>query len=166
VIRRLSFETTTQSVAETRALGKRLGRHAPAGATVILSGDLGSGKTALVQGIARGLKVPEEYYITSPSFTLVNEYPGRMPLCHVDLYRLEEASAIEDIGLPDILAGAGVVAVEWGERLGAALPDRHLRVQLRITGNQTRRMTMTAVGATAVAWLEKVAAQSKEQQWA
>ncbi|MFZ1956394.1 MAG: tRNA (adenosine(37)-N6)-threonylcarbamoyltransferase complex ATPase subunit type 1 TsaE, partial [Desulfobacterales bacterium] len=75
-MKRFSFETTTHSAEETRAFGERLGRHVTAGTTIALTGDLGSGKTAFVQGIAKGLHVPAEYYITSPTFTLINEYPG------------------------------------------------------------------------------------------
>ena len=102
-MKRFSFETTTHSVEETRAFGERLGRHIIAGTTIALTGDLGSGKTAFVQGIARGLHVPAEYYITSPTFTLINEYPGRLRLHHVDLYRIEDPTEIEEIGLHEIM---------------------------------------------------------------
>jgi len=77
-----------------------------------LTGDLGSGKTSFVQGLARGLEVPNDYYITSPSYTLINEYPGRHPFFHVDLYRLEDPVDFEDIGLYDILDVNFVVAIE------------------------------------------------------
>ena len=97
-MKRFSFETTTHSAEETRAFGERLGRHITAGTTIALTGDLGSGKTVFVQGIARGLHVPAEYYITSPTFTLINEYPGRLRLHHIDLYRIEDPIEIEEIG--------------------------------------------------------------------
>jgi tRNA threonylcarbamoyladenosine biosynthesis protein TsaE len=82
-----------------------------------LKGELGSGKTCFVQGLARGLGVPETYEITSPTYSLINEYAGRLPLYHVDLYRLEEQVDFESIGLDDVLAEDAVVAVEWAERL-------------------------------------------------
>ena len=153
-MKRFTFETTTHSVEETRAFGERLGRHITAGTTIALTGDLGSGKTAFVQGIARGLHVPAEYYITSPTFTLINEYPGRLRLHHVDLYRIGDPIEIEEIGLHEILDSDGVVAIEWAERLGAELPAQHVRVYLEMTNDQTRHLTITAAGSAAVAILK------------
>jgi len=90
-----------------------------------LIGDLGSGKTMFVQGLARGLEVPDGYYVTSPSFTLINEYPGRWPLRHIDLYRLDAGLDPAELGLTDILKGDGVAAIEWAHKLPAqALSDR------------------------------------------
>ena len=156
-MKRFTFETTTHSVEETRAFGERLGRHITAGTTIALTGDLGSGKTAFVQGIARGLHVPAEYYITSPTFTLINEYPGRLRLHHVDLYRIGDPIEIEEIGLHEILNSDGVAVIEWAERLGAELPTQHVRVHLEMTNDQTRHLTMTAAGSAAVAMLNNVA---------
>lgn len=153
-MKRFTFETTTHSVEETRAFGERLGRHITAGTTIALTGDLGSGKTAFVQGIARGLHVPAEYYITSPTFTLINEYPGRLRLHHVDLYRIGDPIEIEEIGLHEILDSDGVAVIEWAERLGAELPAQHVRVLLEMTNDQTRHLTITATGSAAVAMLK------------
>ncbi|MGD1999380.1 MAG: tRNA (adenosine(37)-N6)-threonylcarbamoyltransferase complex ATPase subunit type 1 TsaE [Desulfobacterales bacterium] len=153
-MKRFTFETTTHSVEETRAFGKRLGRHITAGTTIALTGDLGSGKTAFVQGIARGLHVPAEYYITSPTFTLINEYPGRLRLHHVDLYRIGDPIEIEEIGLHEILGSDGVAVIEWAERLGAELPAQHVRVHLEMTNDQTRHLTITATGSAAVTMLK------------
>ncbi|MGD2011334.1 MAG: tRNA (adenosine(37)-N6)-threonylcarbamoyltransferase complex ATPase subunit type 1 TsaE [Desulfobacterales bacterium] len=153
-MKRFTFETTTHSVEETRAFGKRLGRHITAGTTIALTGDLGSGKTAFVQGIARGLHVPAEYYITSPTFTLINEYPGRLRLHHVDLYRIGGPIEIEEIGLHEILGSDGVAVIEWAERLGAELPAQHVRVHLEMTNDQTRHLTITATGSAAVTMLK------------
>ncbi|MFY9944038.1 MAG: tRNA (adenosine(37)-N6)-threonylcarbamoyltransferase complex ATPase subunit type 1 TsaE, partial [Desulfobacterales bacterium] len=86
------IQITTRSVGETQALARALGARMAAGMVVALTGDLGSGKTAFVQGLAEGLEVPKDYIITSPTFTLVNVYPGRVPLYHADLYRLAEAA--------------------------------------------------------------------------
>lgn len=156
-MKRFAFETTTHSVAETRAFGERLGRQTTAGMTIALTGDLGSGKTAFAQGIAKGLQVPAEYYITSPTFTLINEYPGRLRLHHVDLYRIGGPIEIEEIGLHEILGSDGVTVIEWAERLGAELPAQHVHVHLEITNDRTRHMTIAAVGSAAVAMLKNVA---------
>ena len=99
------FRVTTRSPGATRALGRAIGEQLSRAMVVALYGDLGSGKTVLVQGLARGLAVPEDYPVTSPSYTLINEYPGRLTLYHVDLYRLAGVSDFEDIGLFDILDG-------------------------------------------------------------
>lgn len=155
-MKRLSFDITTHSAEETRALGATFGRHAAAGTVIALTGTLGSGKTAFTQGLARGLQVPAEYYITSPTFTLINEYQGRLHLYHVDLYRLSDPGDIEEIGLRDIMAGAGVTVIEWAERLGGDLPARHVGLLLAIEGDHTRRMTITAAGSEAVALVRRV----------
>jgi tRNA threonylcarbamoyladenosine biosynthesis protein TsaE len=153
-MQRFTFETTTHSVEETRAFGERVGRHITAGTTIALTGDLGSGKTAFVQGIARGLHVPAKYYITSPTFTLINEYPGRLRLHHVDLYRIGDPIEIEEIGLNEILDSDDVAVIEWAERLGAVLPAQHIRVHLEMTNDQRRHMIITAAGSDAVAMLK------------
>ena len=153
-MKRFSFETTTHSAEETRAFGERLGRHVTAGTTIALTGDLGSGKTAFVQGVAKGLHVPAEYYITSPTFTLINEYPGRLRLHHIDLYRIEDPIEIEEIGVYEVLGGEGVAVIEWAERLGAELPAPHICVHLEMSNDHERDMTITAAGSAAVALLK------------
>ena len=95
------FKITTQTAQETQKLGIKIGQRITHPLVIGLSGDLGSGKTAFVQGLAEGLEVPGEYYITSPTFTLINEYPGRFPLIHIDLYRLDDIRDLEDIGLDE-----------------------------------------------------------------
>lgn len=112
---------TSNSENDTRAIAAALAPTLAAGAVVLLSGDLGAGKTAFVRGLAEGLKLdPDE--VTSPTFTLVHEYRGgRLPLIHVDLYRLDRAE-LDEIGLDQDLAAQGVTAVEWAERLVRAIP--------------------------------------------
>ncbi len=111
----------TASEDETRALAVRLAKDLTAGTVVLLHGDLGAGKTAFVRGLAEGLGF-DAGEVTSPTFTLVHEYRGgRLPLVHVDLYRLETAE-LDELGLDEDLAAAGVVAVEWPERLTARVP--------------------------------------------
>ena len=124
-------EVETRSAEETEALGEALGRAARGGELIGLVGDLGAGKTCLVRGLARGLGIDAER-VHSPTFIMVTEYPGgRMPLTHVDLYRLEPP--VDDAGLlRDVLYGDGVVAVEWFDRL--ASPGDALRVTFRFAG--------------------------------
>ena len=108
------------SEVETRTIAERLAKSLQPGAVVLLSGDLGAGKTAFVRGLAQGLGIdPDD--VTSPTFTLVHEYTrGRLPLIHVDLYRLDEAE-LDEIGMDSELAARGIVAVEWAERLRRAV---------------------------------------------
>lgn len=136
---RLTHETTSE--AETRAIAAALAPSLTPGAVVLLSGDLGAGKTAFVRGLAEGLGIdPEE--VTSPTFTLVHEYRGgRLPLIHVDLYRLDRAE-LDEIGLDQDLAAEGVTAVEWSERLTRAIPGATI-VNIEDAGGDTRRITIT-----------------------
>ncbi len=158
------FRLTTDHSAATQALGTALGRCVPAATVITLTGDLGSGKTTLVQGLAQGLQVPDRFYVTSPSYTLINEYPGRHRLFHVDLYRLVDPAEIEDIGLRDILAGDGVVAVEWAERL----PDRwltsHLHIHIASVEADSRQITLDAYGQAHVILIKQIEKFIEERQ--
>lgn len=136
----------TQSVDETQKLGQKIGTLIKQPLAIALIGDLGSGKTAFVQGLARGLEVPDEYYITSPTFTLINEYPGRCDLVHVDLYRLEKIDDLEDIGLDEMLHGRSVIAIEWADKLLNGLLAEHLTVRLKITDRNNRKLSLDATG--------------------
>ena len=138
------YQTTTRSVGETKNLGEIIGAGIPNGTVLALTGDLGSGKTVFVQGLARGLEVPEDYYITSPSYTLINEYPGRYPLFHVDLYRISDPMDMEDIGLYEILHNSGVVAVEWADRIEQKLLSDSINLKFELTGDKLRKICITA----------------------
>jgi len=144
------FHTTTRSPDETQKLGEKIGSLLKSPMAIALTGDLGSGKTAFVQGLAQGLEVPPDYYITSPTFTLVNEYPGRLRLFHIDLYRLDHGDDLEDIGLYDILEGQGVVAIEWAEKLSGDLLPNSLALHFDIIDDDTREITVVAAGQEAV----------------
>jgi len=122
------FELATTGEEETRQLGERLGRILRRGDIVLLSGDLGTGKTCLTQGIGRGLDCGAP--VNSPSFVLMNEYGGRETLFHVDLYRLEDVEELDDLGLWDY-AERGVLVIEWPERGAELLPGDGLVVELR-----------------------------------
>jgi tRNA threonylcarbamoyladenosine biosynthesis protein TsaE len=123
-----AFELSTAGEEETRGVGERLGRVLRKGDIVLLSGDLGTGKTCLTQGIARGLECGAQ--VNSPSFVLMNEYPGREQLFHVDLYRVEDVEELDDLGLWDY-AERGVLIIEWPERGAELLPGDGLVVELR-----------------------------------
>src|SRR5437764_5582456 len=123
--------TTTHSVEESQALAVQLAHYLAAGDVIWLSGDLGAGKTTFTQGLGRGLGISVS--INSPTFVLIREYAGRLPLYHVDLYRLESARDIANLGLSDYLDGRGVCVVEWSERLAPAgeRPGLHVRITPR-----------------------------------
>jgi len=111
----ISFET--HSPNDTLSLGEKIGQHLEAGDIVFLFGDLGAGKTTLTQGIARGLGVPKEEYVRSPTFTLVNEYRGKIPIFHIDLYRIDSSRELEDLGLEEVFSDQGISIIEWSEKL-------------------------------------------------
>ena len=140
----------THSTDETRKLGQKIGTLIKQPLVIALTGDLGSGKTAFVQGLAKGLEVPDGYYITSPTFTLINEYPGRYPLVHVDLYRLETIDGLEDIGLDEMLHGQAVLSIEWADKLSDGLPAEHLLVTLEIIDDDCRTLGLNATGHNVV----------------
>ena len=144
------IEILTHSPAETKALGQKIGRQLKPGVVVALTGELGSGKTVLVQGLAAGLDVPADYYITSPTFTLINEYPGRYPFYHVDLYRIEKQSDLDDIGLLEILDGNGITAIEWADRLHQEITAAHLDMRLEIIDDDTRKFFIDGYGLDAI----------------
>ncbi len=119
----------TNTEEETEALGERLAKCLRAGAVVALYGDLGAGKTAFVRGMARGLDIRES--VTSPTFTIVNEYPGDPALFHFDMYRLKNAEELYGIGWEDYLDRNGICVTEWSERIEEALPENAVRVTIQ-----------------------------------
>jgi len=143
-------QITTCCVDETRKLGETIGAAVTAGTILALYGELGSGKTSFVQGLGQGLGVPDDYYITSPSYTLINEYPGRFLLFHIDLYRITNSIDIEDIGLYEILEDNEVVAIEWADRMEKDLPPNHVRMQFKIIDDKTRKISIIPRGVKAI----------------
>ncbi|MBI2872778.1 MAG: tRNA (adenosine(37)-N6)-threonylcarbamoyltransferase complex ATPase subunit type 1 TsaE [Chloroflexi bacterium] len=135
---------TTSSPQETQALGRKLGALARAGDVYLLSGALGTGKTCLTQGIAWGLGVQE--YAHSPTFVLVHVYRGRLPVYHMDLFRIDDIREVVDLGIDDYLEGDGVCVVEWAEKAVEAFPVEHLLVRLEHVGEQERRLTLEPRG--------------------
>lgn len=146
---------------ETRALGAALGAVVEPGDTIGLIGDLGAGKTLFVQGVAAGLGVPPDHRVVSPTFTLVNDYPGgRAPLHHADLYRLDSAAELAHIGLDEMIGGDGVVAVEWCDRFDL-LPRDALLIRFTVVDDHRRELHATAGGKRSqrllAAWQSRLA---------
>jgi tRNA threonylcarbamoyladenosine biosynthesis protein TsaE len=151
----------TRSADDTSALGARLGELLRAGDVVVLTGDLGTGKTVLAQGIGRGLGVREP--IVSPTFTIVREYDGRLPLLHLDVYRLDHVQEAIDLGLDELLDEGRVAVVEWGEVVGALLPADRLEVELALlppeeAGDDVRVVELRPLGPSWVARRDDLAA--------
>jgi tRNA threonylcarbamoyladenosine biosynthesis protein TsaE len=128
---------------DTFFIGRIIGESLNAGDIVALSGDLGTGKTYLTKGIARGLGVSEQYQITSPTFTLINEYPGRLTLYHFDLYRLESFLDMINLGYEEYLFGKGVSVIEWAEKASDILPDETIFISLTYLDENRRKMVIS-----------------------
>lgn len=128
--------------AATLALGEYLGRRAGPGDVILVEGELGAGKTVLAKGLARGLDL-DEAVVTSPTFNIINQYPARLTMYHVDLYRLTEDSDFEAEGVLDVLGADGLAVVEWAERLGEARPAGALTIRLELVDETVRRATLS-----------------------
>lgn len=142
------------SLERTEILGKILGSVAEPGDVITLEGGLGAGKTALTQALARGLNVDPAIYVTSPTFSLLHIYQGRIPLHHMDLYRLGGEEEIESLGFTEYFYSNGITVIEWPERLGDLMPRERLHIQLVITGKTSRQAYLTGYGNH---WQKKVA---------
>ena len=162
----------SDSVERTRELGAALGSLLEPGDVVLLEGDLGAGKTALTQGIGKGLGV--HGVINSPTFTILKEYSGRLPLYHFDLYRIESPDEVTSLGFEDYFGGDGVCVVEWAERGEPAGPEgappwpaSYLRLRMRADGPQVRRIDVTSAGQRGAqlqaAWVGAIGAVAEER---
>ncbi|MBM4258561.1 MAG: tRNA (adenosine(37)-N6)-threonylcarbamoyltransferase complex ATPase subunit type 1 TsaE [Deltaproteobacteria bacterium] len=141
----MTYEIIVNSAEETKAFAARFAQLLTPGAIIGLDGDLGAGKTCFVKGLASGLGL-DEHDTYSPTFTLIAEhYTGRLPLYHIDLYRLEGGDS-EGLGLEEYLFGNGVTTIEWFQYLSVGIVTEYVLVALRITGEETRGLTVTAVG--------------------
>lgn len=128
---------------ETHRMGRILGETLTEGALVALIGELGAGKTCMTGGIARGLGIHEGYRITSPTFTLINEYPGRLNLVHLDVYRLSGSSDLTDLGYEEYFFGKGVTVIEWAEKIQDVLPENTLYITLTYLDQSQRRIEVS-----------------------
>jgi len=139
-----TIDIVTRTPDETRTVGAGLAELLVPGDVISLTGDLGAGKTTFVQGAARGLGVGEP--VVSPTFVLVREYRGEVPVYHLDVYRLDRLQEVIDLGFEDLLDPSGVIFVEWGDAIDALLPDEHLRVELRTDDGDARRLSFSGRG--------------------
>ena len=137
----------TESEKETEALGEHLASCLAPGDILALYGELGAGKTCLVRGIARGLGI-DEGSVVSPSFTLINEYPGRVPLIHLDGYRLDSAEAFQELGLEDYFEGEGILVIEWAQKV-PNLPEERIDIAIRWVDENRRHFRISARGPVA-----------------
>ena len=149
----------SRSPEQTQRLGRLLGELAQAGDVFLLTGNLGSGKTCLTQGIAWGLGVKE--YAFSPSFVIVREYHGRLPLYHIDFYRLDRIEEIADLGLDEYLYGKGICAVEWAEKGIALLPEERLLVNLSYISDTERTIILEPAGHRYVQLFKSISSELK-----
>ena len=136
----------SKSPSETIRIGKQMGRLLQRRDVVALVGELGAGKTQFIKGLAQGVGVGKSVYVSSPSFTLINEYKGEIPFYHIDLYRLEEEKEAEELGLEEYFHGEGITAVEWADRIPSLLPGELLCVNIHYMAKQTRSIELVAKG--------------------
>ena len=136
----------THSPEETQAIGEQFGQTLKPGDVIALIGDLGAGKTCLTQGIARGVGIPTDQVVNSPSYTLINEYEGEIPIYHIDLYRLQHHDEIIELGLEEYLEGDGICIIEWAERMLEMLPEHYIRMQIRWEDESTRTIELRCSG--------------------
>jgi tRNA threonylcarbamoyladenosine biosynthesis protein TsaE len=149
-----SLEMVSDSAEQTRRIGVKLGKLAASGDVILLVGPLGAGKTCLTQGIAHGLGIHE--YTASPTFVLVREYRGKLPLYHIDLYRLDEIEEVTQLGLDDYLYGNGVCVVEWADKGLSVLPQEHLLIQMQIVSPMKRKLSFMPIGTRYLEMLSKL----------
>jgi tRNA threonylcarbamoyladenosine biosynthesis protein TsaE len=149
----ITYETF--SAVQTQELAKELGKLVQPGDVICLAGDLGAGKTTFTQGLAEGLHITEP--VSSPTFTIIKEYDeGRLPLYHMDVYRLAEGAMEEDLGWEDYFYGAGVTVIEWFEYLAELLPEDRIVITIRNREDGGRTLTMEATGPVAEARLKEL----------
>ena len=135
----------SNSQEDTIAFGKKIGKLLKEGDVVALIGDLGAGKTVIANGLCSGLGVKEDY-ITSPTYTIINQYDGKIPVYHIDLYRLKNLDELYNLGWDEYIYGHGTCIIEWADKAGEMLPEEYLRVNIEITGKNNRKITLQAKG--------------------
>lgn len=128
------------SAQQTMGIARSIGEKLRDGDVLALSGELGSGKTCFTAGLATGLGISDKYQITSPTFTIINEYPGRLKLCHIDVYRLNSSYEFEDLGYEEYFCGGGVVVIEWAEKIAQLLPDDGIQIHFEYLDENKRKI--------------------------
>jgi tRNA threonylcarbamoyladenosine biosynthesis protein TsaE len=145
----------SESEADTLALGAALAETLPGGTTISLCGTLGAGKTRLVQAIAQGLGFPRTE-VVSPTFVLVQEYPARRKIIHIDAYRLKDVDEFEALGPDEFFGSDGLVFIEWADRIAEALPRERVEIEIEVLGLEKRRFEIRAVGRSVEEFLRKI----------
>ncbi len=148
---------------DTIRLGRLLAEIIEPGMVIALTGDLGAGKTTLVKGIASALLHIDEREVTSPTFTIVQEYSGIMPLYHIDAYRLDSALDLEAVGFDDCIDGSGVTVIEWADRITEALPEKTLTITIEQPDEQHRRFSLLAATTQQTQSLNRIAEKFKHR---
>lgn len=136
--------STSKSVKDTLALGERLAKRLKKGDFVALIGDLGSGKTVLTKGIAKGLGVKNARYVNSPTFVIIKEYKGKLPLYHFDLYRLDHPGSLDAENFEEYFYGDGVTVVEWADKIKGILPKKRIEIRMSVAGEESRKIDIKA----------------------
>ncbi|MEA1968533.1 MAG: tRNA (adenosine(37)-N6)-threonylcarbamoyltransferase complex ATPase subunit type 1 TsaE [Thermodesulfobacteriota bacterium] len=152
----MKVEITSTSDQTTRNLGEKTGRLISSKIAIGLAGDLGAGKTTFVKGMAKGLGVPDNYYITSPTYNIINEYPGRIKLCHMDLYRLSTSDELEDLGFDEIVESNAAIIIEWPGIIDKALICFDIDITIRTDKNFNRKISLIGSGLKAEKLLKKL----------
>lgn len=146
----------TKSASETIRIGKSIGGLLLPGDMVALVGELGAGKTQFIKGLAAGAGIRKPTYVSSPSFTLINEYEGKVPFYHIDLFRLETEKEAEDLGLEEYWQGTGIAAIEWADKIPSLLPREMLFIHIAYTGENTRSLEIIGKGKRYEALINKL----------
>lgn len=157
----ITFELSSET--ETQQLGRALGAASQPGLVVALVGNLGAGKTRFVQAAAEGLDIPREA-VNSPTFVLIHEYEGRLPVYHFDTYRLGDIDEFLELGADEYMSGDGVCFIEWADRMEEVLPRDRLSITFEITGELTRRLTLAASGRVSLSVLNALGQHRSESQ--
>lgn len=144
----------SNSAQETFELGRCLGTALQAGMCIALQGELGGGKTCFTRGVVAAVSPESAHMVASPTFAIMNEYPGNPPVYHFDFYRLSSPHEIIELGFEDYFTGNGICIIEWSERVGGMLPNDHLRITFEHAGDDLRKITLEAGGTRAKAALE------------
>jgi tRNA threonylcarbamoyladenosine biosynthesis protein TsaE len=151
----MQYSFSTKSHEETINAGKCLGKAVEPGCVVGLIGDLGTGKTCFVKGVANGLNDVPVAEVTSPTFTILQAYEGAVPLYHFDAYRLEGVEDLDDIGFDDYVYGQGVSFIEWADNISKAIPDERMLIEIKLKGDENRLFKCSAQGEKHEAVLDK-----------
>ncbi len=151
-------EFILESDKDTRKLGKEIGKLISSGICIFLSGNLGSGKTTFTKGLARGIGISEQYYITSPTYSIINEYPGNLNLYHIDLYRIEQIEELDYLGLDEIMEQENaVIAIEWPEIMDKDSSYNYdLKIIFSLHNNSSRKISIFASGRRGLNLLKKL----------